>query len=102
MHHTELVKMGKVEYVTFLNSFPTSPYYAVHKVSQEVAVVTNEKILRLCLYPLFAVLRMLPGSNLMLMKVISFLQKHQAQTETNLILQIKNVCALQVVKLCQL
>lgn len=31
----------------------------------------------------------------MLMKAISFLQKHQAQTETNLILQIKNVCALQ-------
>lgn len=42
---------------------------------------------------------MLPGPNLILMNAISFLQKHQAQTETNLILQIKNVCALHVVRL---
>lgn len=44
------------------------------------------------LYQLLIVLRMLPGSNLMLMKVISSFQKHQAQTETNFILQIKKLC----------
>lgn len=45
---------------------------------------------------------MFPGSNLMLVKAISFLQKHQAQAETNLILQIKDVCASYVVQLSQL
>ena len=44
---------------------------------------------------LFTARWMLPGPNLILMKAISFLRKHQAQTETNLILQIKTVCASQ-------
>ena len=44
---------------------------------------------------LFTARWMLPGPNLILMKAISFLRKHQAQRETNLILQIKTVCASQ-------
>lgn len=80
---------------------PGSPCCVVHNFSQEVAVVTNDKILRHCLYQLLIVLRTLPGSNLMLMKVISFFRKHQAQTKTNFILQIKTVWALQVVRLLQ-
>lgn len=54
------------------------------------------------LYQRFIVLRMLPVSNLMLMKAISFVQKHQARKETNLILQIKSVCPLHVVERSQL
>ena len=78
-----------------LGTHAGSPHSAVHKCGQEVAVVTNEKILPLCPYQLVHCRWMLPGPNLILMKAISFLQKHQAQTETNLILQIKTVCASQ-------
>ena len=50
-----------------------SPNRVVHKHGQEVAVVTSEKTLRLCLYQLFIAQWMLPGPNLILMKAISFL-----------------------------
>lgn len=64
--------------------------------------MTTEKTLTLCLHQLFIAQRMLPGPNLILRRAISYLHKHQPQTETNLILQIKNVCASQVVRLSSL